>query len=55
MRVGRDVKVFDFGGWMEECDAGFSVTSLSRPAYEAIVRKRVAALPGVSMRQRNGL
>jgi 2-polyprenyl-6-methoxyphenol hydroxylase-like FAD-dependent oxidoreductase len=35
---------------MEECDAGFSVTSLTRPAYEAILRRRVAALPGVSLR-----
>ena len=51
MLVGRDVKVFDFGGWMDECDAGFTVTSLSRPAYEGILRKRVAALPGVSIRQ----
>jgi 2-polyprenyl-6-methoxyphenol hydroxylase-like FAD-dependent oxidoreductase len=50
MRVGRDVKVFDFGGWMDECDAGFDVTSLSRPAYEGVVRARVAALPGVSIR-----
>jgi len=50
MRVGRDVKVFDFGGWMDECDAGFDVTSLSRPAYEAVVRAHVAALPGVSFR-----
>ncbi|MFT3724269.1 MAG: FAD-dependent monooxygenase [Hyphomonadaceae bacterium] len=50
MRVGRDVKVFDFGGWMDECDAGFSVTSLSRPAYEATLRGRVAGLPGVSIR-----
>jgi 2-polyprenyl-6-methoxyphenol hydroxylase-like FAD-dependent oxidoreductase len=50
MRVGRDVKVFDFGGWMDECDAGFSVTSLTRPAYEAILRKRAAALPGMSLR-----
>ena len=50
MRVGRDVKVFDFGGWMDECDAGFDVTSLSRPAYEAVVRAHVAALPGVSIR-----
>jgi 2-polyprenyl-6-methoxyphenol hydroxylase-like FAD-dependent oxidoreductase len=50
MRVGRDVKVFDFGGWMDECDAGFSVTSLTRPAYESILRKRVTALPGVSLR-----
>lgn len=51
MVVGRDVKVFDFGGWMEDCDAGFTVTSLSRPAYEGILRRRVAALPGVSIRQ----
>lgn len=51
MRVGRDVKVFDFGGWMEECDAGFSVTSLSRPAYEGILRQRVTALHGVTIRQ----
>jgi 2-polyprenyl-6-methoxyphenol hydroxylase-like FAD-dependent oxidoreductase len=50
MRVGRDIKVFDFGGWMDECDAGFSVTSLTRPAYEAIVRQRVTALPGVNLR-----
>lgn len=50
MRVGRDVKVFDFGGWMDECDAGFDVTSLSRPAYEGVVRAHVAALPGVSIR-----
>ena len=50
MVVGRDVKVFDFGGWMEDCDAGFTVTSLSRPAYEGILRRRVAALPGMSIR-----
>ncbi len=50
MLVGRDVKVFDFGGWMAECDAGFTVTSLSRPAYESILRQRVAALPGVDIR-----
>lgn len=50
MRVGRDVKVFDFGGWMDACDAGFDVTSLSRPAYEAVVREHVAALPGVTIR-----
>jgi 2-polyprenyl-6-methoxyphenol hydroxylase-like FAD-dependent oxidoreductase len=50
MRVGRDIGVYDFGGWLAECDAGFSVTSLSRPAYEKILRERVAALPGVSVR-----
>lgn len=50
MRVGRDVLVYDFGGWMDKCDAGFSVTSLSRPVYERILRERVAALPGVSIR-----
>ena len=50
MRVGRDVKVYDFGGWMEDCDAGFSVTSLSRPAYESVLRHRVAALPNITLR-----
>ena len=50
MRVGKDVKVYDFGGWMEECDAGFSVTSLSRPAYEGVLRRRVSALPNVTLR-----
>ncbi len=49
MRVGRDVKVHDFGGLMDECDAGFSVTSLSRPAYEKVVRDRVSGLPGVTI------
>lgn len=50
MTVGRDVKVYDFGGWMDDCDAGFAVTSLSRPAYEGVLRSRVAALPGVTFR-----
>ena len=50
MRVGMDVKVYDFGGWMEDCDAGFSVTSLSRPAYESVLRNRVAALPNITLR-----
>lgn len=51
MTVGRDVKVYDFGGWMDECDGGFTVTSLSRPAYEGVLRRRVATLPGVTLRQ----
>lgn len=50
MRVGKDIKVYDFGGWMEDCDAGFDVTSLSRPAYEGVLRARVAALPNVTLR-----
>jgi len=50
MRVGKDVKVYDFGGWMEDCDAGFSVTSLSRPAYESVLRNRVTALPNITLR-----
>lgn len=49
MTVGRDVKVYDFGGWMDECDGGFTVTSLSRPAYEGVLRRRVSALPGVTL------
>lgn len=50
MRVGRDIKVYDFGGWMDDCDAGFDVTSLSRPAYEDALRARVASLPNVRLR-----
>ncbi len=50
MRVGRDISVFDFGGLMDECDAGFSVTSLSRPAYEAVLRAAVAAKGNVVFR-----
>ena len=50
MRVGKDVQVYDFGGWMDDCDAGFSVTSLSRPAYEGVLRRRVSALPNVTLR-----
>ena len=50
MTVGRDIKVYDFGGWMDPCDAGFSVTSLSRPAYEGVLRRRVAALANVTLR-----
>jgi len=47
MTVGQDVKVYDFGGWMDDCDAGFTVTSLSRPVYESVLRTRVAALRNV--------
>ena len=50
MTVGRDIRVYDFGGWMDACDAGFTVTSLSRPAYEGVLRARVAALPNVTLR-----
>jgi 2-polyprenyl-6-methoxyphenol hydroxylase-like FAD-dependent oxidoreductase len=49
MTVGRDIRVYDFGGWMDGCDAGFSVTSLSRPAYEGVLRARVSALPNVKL------
>ncbi len=49
MRVGKDINVYDFGGWMDPCDAGFDVTSLSRPAYEGVLRSRVAALPNVTL------
>jgi 2-polyprenyl-6-methoxyphenol hydroxylase-like FAD-dependent oxidoreductase len=47
MTVGRDVRVYDFGGWMDDCDAAFTVTSLSRPAYESVLRRRVAALENI--------
>jgi 2-polyprenyl-6-methoxyphenol hydroxylase-like FAD-dependent oxidoreductase len=32
---------------MDDCDAGFTVTSLSRPAYEGVLRRRVVALENV--------
>jgi len=47
MTVGRDVRLYDFGGWMDDCDAAFTVTSLSRPAYEGVLRRRVAALENI--------
>jgi len=47
MTVGRDVRLYDFGGWMDDCDAAFTVTSLSRPAYESVLRRRVAALENI--------
>jgi 2-polyprenyl-6-methoxyphenol hydroxylase-like FAD-dependent oxidoreductase len=51
MTVGMDVKVYDFGGWMDDFDAGFTVTSLSRPSYEGVLRRRVAELHNVSFRR----
>jgi 2-polyprenyl-6-methoxyphenol hydroxylase-like FAD-dependent oxidoreductase len=50
LRMGLDIKFLDFGGVLPDHDAGFSVTALSRPAYEALLRGRVAALPNVTIR-----
>ncbi len=50
IRVGKDVTVLDAMGLLPEHDTGFTVTALSRPKYEGILRARVAALPNVSLR-----
>ncbi len=50
MRGGSDIALYDFGGLMPSFDAGFSVASLSRPAYERVLRTRVLELPNVTVR-----
>lgn len=50
LQAGTDVKFFDFGGMMPDCDAGFAVTAMSRPLYEKTLRDLVAARPGVDIR-----
>jgi 2-polyprenyl-6-methoxyphenol hydroxylase-like FAD-dependent oxidoreductase len=50
LRVGMDLKFFDFGGMMPDCDAGFAVTAMSRPLYEKVLRDMVAAQSGVDIR-----
>lgn len=54
MRVGLDIDLLDFGGLLAPVDAGFSVASLSRPAYEQALRGCVAALPNVTLRAETG-
>jgi 2-polyprenyl-6-methoxyphenol hydroxylase-like FAD-dependent oxidoreductase len=50
LRGGQDIEVRDFGGLLPSFDAGFSTPSLSRPAYERVLRARVAELPNVTIR-----
>lgn len=50
LRMGLDIKFLDFGGVLPDEDCGFSVTALSRPVYEKLLRDAVAALPGVTIR-----
>lgn len=50
MRVGLDIDLLDFGGLLKPVDAGFSVASLSRPAYEQALRGCVTALADVTLR-----
>ena len=49
MRGGGDIALYDFGGLMPTFDAGFSVASLSRPAYERILRARVLEMPNITI------
>ncbi len=55
MRVGLDIDLIDFGGLLPKADAGFTVASLSRPAYERVLREKVAALPSVAIRADAGV
>ncbi len=50
MRCGLDIDFLDFGGPLPPVDAGFDVASLSRPAYEKVLRDCVAVLPNVTIR-----
>ncbi|MEP7209864.1 MAG: tryptophan 7-halogenase [Alphaproteobacteria bacterium] len=50
LRGGQDIDVHDFGGLLPAFDAGFSTPSLSRPAYEGVLRARVLELPNVTIR-----
>jgi 2-polyprenyl-6-methoxyphenol hydroxylase-like FAD-dependent oxidoreductase len=50
LRGGQDIEVRDFGGLLPLFDAGFSTPSLLRPAYERVLRARVAELPNVTIR-----
>jgi 2-polyprenyl-6-methoxyphenol hydroxylase-like FAD-dependent oxidoreductase len=50
MRVGLDIDLLDFGGLLKPVDAGFSVASMSRPAYESVLRERVRRLPNIELR-----
>lgn len=38
-------------GWMPATDTSYDVYSLSRPLLELLVRRRVLALPSVTLRQ----
>lgn len=46
-RVGLDYRIFEFGAWRVVRDLGATLACLSRPAYEAAIRARVAALENV--------
>ncbi len=50
LRVGQDISVLDFGGQVPAFDAGYDVLAMSRPAYEAVLRDAVRALPNVAFR-----
>jgi 2-polyprenyl-6-methoxyphenol hydroxylase-like FAD-dependent oxidoreductase len=50
LRIGRDISFLDFLGVMPDCAAGFDVSALSRPLYEATLRNAVEARGNVEIR-----
>lgn len=47
--IGLDYRVFDYGAWRPRRDLGATILCMSRSAYEAVLRARVAGLENVSI------
>ncbi len=47
--VGKNFHVYDFDSWYVSRPLGFSTLQMSRPAYEAVIRKRVLDFGNVSI------
>ncbi|MEX0645634.1 MAG: hypothetical protein WD076_10000 [Parvularculaceae bacterium] len=48
-RSGIDNRFFDFGAWRPRRDFGSTMLCLTRPSFEHAIRKRVAAIPNVTI------
>lgn len=49
--AGKDQVVFDYESHRPLRDLGFTQLCMSRPGYERVIRRRVSALPNVTIRQ----
>ncbi len=49
VRMPGDVAMLTKGGWMDRRAAGWTALSASRPLIEATVRRRLLALPGITL------
>ncbi len=47
--VGKNFGIYDFGSWRVNRPLGLSVLQMSRPAYEAVMRKRVLEFDNVAI------